>query len=47
MEPEELQGTRQPPRDVAGGRPVLQEKVSDHRTGNNLSDHRMAPRLFP
>ena len=35
VEPQELQGSRQPSRDVAGRRLVLQEKVSDHATGSN------------
>jgi hypothetical protein len=34
VEPQELQGPRQPARDAAGRRLVLQEEVSDHRAGS-------------
>ena len=33
MEPEELQGARQPPRDAAGRRALFEEAVSDHAAG--------------
>ena len=33
VECEELQGPCQSPRDVAGGRALQQEEVSDHRAG--------------
>jgi hypothetical protein len=37
VEPQELQGSRQPPRDVAGRRLVLQEKVSDNTAGSDIN----------